>query len=163
MTPFRCIRAFSAMTLMVSLLGGCATAPAPTTITDTIARTPELSTLNKLVGDAGLAETLRADGPFTLFAPSDDAFKGVPAKTLAELGTDKDMLKSVLGYHVLPGKIGAADVKNGNLKSVQGANLALAKSGSFVTVEDAVVTQADLAASNGVIHIVDKLLMPPKR
>jgi uncharacterized surface protein with fasciclin (FAS1) repeats len=96
-------------------------------------------------------------------APSDEAFKAVPAKTLAELAADKNLLKSVLSFHVLPSKLMAADVKNGNLKSVQGANLALARAGSFVTVEDAVVTQADVSASNGVVHIIDKVLMPPKR
>ncbi len=99
----------------------------------------------------------------TVFAPSDEAFKAVPAKTLAELGSNKELLKSVLTYHVLPGKVSAADVKNGNAKTVQGANLALSKAGTFVTVEDALVTQADVGATNGVIHIIDKVLMPPRR
>lgn len=99
----------------------------------------------------------------TVFAPSDEAFKAVPAKTLAELGSNKELLKSVLTYHVLPGKVSAADVKNGNAKTVHGANLALSKAGTFVTVEDALVTQADVGATNGVIHIIDKVLMPPRR
>lgn len=142
---------------------GCASVPAPTTIADTAARTPQLSTLNRLIQEAGLVETLRAAGPMTVFAPSDEAFKAVPAKTLAELGSNKELLKSVLTYHVLPGKVSAADVKNGNAKTVQGANLALAKAGTFVTVEDALVTQADVGATNGVIHIIDKVLMPPRR
>ena len=87
----------------------------------------------------------------------------MPAKTLAELAANKELLKSVLSFHMLPGKVPAAEVKNGNAKTVQGANVALAKSGSFVTVEDAVVTQADVAASNGVVHVIDRVLMPPKR
>jgi len=149
--------------LTLTLLAGCATTPAPATLTDTIARTPELSTLSKLIADAGLADTLRGAGPFTVFAPSDAAFKAVPAKTLADLAADKELLRSVLTYHVLPGKVMAADVKNGNVKTVQGANVAVAKSGTFVTVEDAVVQPADLAATNGVIHVIDKVLMPPKR
>jgi len=142
---------------------GCATTPSPATITDIAARTPELSMLNRLIGEAGLAETLRGPGPFTVFAPSDQAFKSVPAKTLAELGADKVMLKAVLTYHVVPGKVMAAEVKNGNAKTVNGADVALAKAGPTVTVEDAVVTQPDVAASNGVVHVIDRVLMPPKR
>ena len=69
----------------------------------------------------------------------------------------------MLTFHVLPGKVSGADVKNGNAKTVQGANVALSKSGSFITVEDAVVTQADVPASNGVVHVIDRVLMPPKK
>ena len=79
--------------LTPSLLAGCATTPAPATIADTAARTPQLSTLNKLIADAGLAETLRGAGPFTVFAPSDEAFKAVPAKTMDELAKDKELLQ----------------------------------------------------------------------
>lgn len=145
------------------LIQGCATSSAPATIADTAARTPQLSTLNKLIADAGLAETLRQPGPYTVFAPSDEAFKAVPAKTMAELAGNKELLKSVLTYHVLPGQVASAEVTNGNAKSLQGANLALAKAGGFVTVEDAMVTQADVRASNGVVHVIDRLLMPPKK
>jgi len=152
-----------AVTLTLVVLAGCATTPAPTTIADTAARTPQLSTLSKLINDAGLADTLRGAGPFTVFAPSNEAFKAVSAKTLAELAADKELLKSVLTFHVLPGKVMAADVKNGNVKTVQGANVAVSRAGTFVTVEDAVVQQADVPATNGVIHIIDKVLMPPKR
>lgn len=147
----------------VMALAGCASTPAPTTIADTTAKTPELSTLNKLINDAGLADTLRGQGPYTVFAPSDAAFKAVPAKTMDELSKDKEMLKSVLTYHVLPGKLTSAEVKNGNTKTVQGANVALSKAGTFVTVEDAMVTQADVPATNGVVHVIDRVLMPPKK
>ena len=156
------LAAFSLATLLATL-SGCATTPTPTTIADTAARTPQLSTLTKLLNDAGLADTLRGAGPYTVFAPSDEAFKAMPVKTMAELAANKELLKSVLSYHLLAGKVTAADAKNGNLKSVQGADLAVSKAGSFVTVEDAVVTEADVAASNGVLHIIDKVLMPPKR
>ncbi len=150
--------------MAASLLAvACATAPEPVTVADTAARTPQLSTLNRLIADAGLAETLRSPGPFTVFAPSDEAFKAVPAKTMAELSADKALLKALLTYHVLPGKVAAAEVKNGNAKTVNGANLALAKAGNMVTVEDAVVTQPDVVASNGVVHVIDRVLMPPKR
>jgi uncharacterized surface protein with fasciclin (FAS1) repeats len=144
-------------------LVACATVPAPASITDTAARTPQLSTLARLIQEAGQAETLREAGPMTVFAPSDEAFKAVPAKTMAELAADKELLKSVLTYHVLAGKVMSAEVKNSSVKTVQGANLAVAKAGSFVTVEDALVTQADVQATNGVIHIIDKVLLPPKR
>lgn len=144
-------------------LAGCASLSAPVTVTDTAAKTPQLSTLAKLIQDAGLAETLRGPGPFTVFAPSDEAFKAVPQKTLQELAANKEMLRAVLSYHVLPGKVSAAEVKPGNAKTVQGANVALARAGTFVTVEDAMVTQADVPASNGVVHVIDRVLMPPRR
>jgi uncharacterized surface protein with fasciclin (FAS1) repeats len=122
-----------------------------------------LSTLAKLINDAGLTDTLRGPGPYTVFAPSDEAFKAVPARTLDELAKDKDLLKSVLTYHVLPGNVAAAEVKTGSAKTVQGANVALSRAGTFVTVEEAVVTQADVKASNGVVHVIDRVLIPPKR
>jgi uncharacterized surface protein with fasciclin (FAS1) repeats len=146
-----------------ALLGACATTPAPAPIPDTAARTPQLTTLARLIGEAGLADTLRGASPFTVFAPSDEAFKAVPAATLQELSRNRELLKDVLTYHVLPAKVAAADVKNGSVKTVQGANVALSRSGSFVTVEDAVVTQADVAATNGVVHVIDRVLLPPKR
>ena len=149
--------------LALAALAGCATTPAPSTIAETAARTPQLSTLNKLIADAGLTDTLKGAGPFTVFAPSDNAFKAVPAKTMAELAANKDRLAAVLKFHVVPGKVMAADVKTGNVKSAQGANLAMSRAGTFVTVEDAVVTQADVGATNGVVHIIDKVIIPPAR
>jgi uncharacterized surface protein with fasciclin (FAS1) repeats len=82
---------------------------------------------------------------------------------LDELTKDKDLLKSVLTFHVLPANVPAAEVKTGSAKTVQGANVALSRAGTFVTVEDAVVTQADVKASNGVVHVIDRVLIPPKR
>ena len=149
--------------LVLAALTGCATTPAPSTIAETAARTPQLSTLSKLISDAGLTDTLKGAGPFTVFAPSDDAFKAVPANTMAELAANKDRLAAVLKFHVVPGKVMAADVKTGNVKSVQGANLAMSRAGTFVTVEEAVVTQADVGATNGVVHIIDKVMIPPAR
>ncbi len=150
-----------ASALLALCLSACATPPSPMTISDTAAATPQLSTLTKLINDAGLTETLKEAGPYTVFAPTDDAFKAVPAKTLDALAKDKALLISVLTFHVVPGKVSAADVKNGPTPTVQGAPLALYRSGTFVTVEDAVVTTADIEASNGVVHIVDRVLMPP--
>jgi len=154
MTPPRLLH-HAAATLAAWLLAACATAPSPASIADTTARTPQLATLNRLIAQAGLADTLRSPGPFTLFAPTDDAFKAVPAKTLADLGADRELLKAVLNYHVVAGTMTAASVKNGNAKTVNGASVALAKAGDMVTVEDAVVVQSDLAASNGVVPSPD--------
>ena len=148
-------------TLAALALSACASTPTPRTIADAAAATPQLSTLNKLIGDAGLAKTLSEPGPFTVFAPTNDAFKAMPAKTLEALGNDPTLLKSVLTYHVLAGKVAAADVKNGPAKTLQGGSVALAKAGAFVTVEEAVVTTADVSASNGVVHIIDRVLLPP--
>jgi uncharacterized surface protein with fasciclin (FAS1) repeats len=144
-------------------LAGCATTQGPTTVADTAARTPQLSTFNQLIVDAGLADSLRSGGPYTVFAPSDEAFKALPEKTLTELKGDKDRLKAVVTYHLLPAKLLASDFSNTNAKTAQGTNVALARAGTFVTVEDAVVTQADLAATNGVVHVIDRVLIPPKK
>lgn len=145
------------------LSAGCATNPAPKNLAETAAATPQLSTLTKLIQDAGLTGTLTGPGPFTVFAPTDEAFKAVPAATMQALAQDKTRLQAVLSHHVIAGAVMAADVKNGSVKTVQGGNLALSKSGTFVTVEDAVVTTADVRATNGVVHIVDKVLIPPAR
>jgi uncharacterized surface protein with fasciclin (FAS1) repeats len=150
-------------TAVLLAVAGCATTQAPVSVADTTARTPQLSTMSKLMADAGLTETLRGAGPYTVFAPSDDAFKAVPAKTMAELTQDKERLKAVLSYHVLPTKMTTAQVVNGKAKTVEGANVELARAGTFVTVEDALVTQADVQASNGVVHVIDRVLIPPKK
>jgi len=157
-TPGR--RTLLAAALLASLLG-CATRPVPADVAQTLANTPSLSTLNTLVAQAGLTDTLKATGPFTVFAPSNDAFKAVPAKTMAELAKNPEQLKALLAYHVVPAKLMAADVKNSNVKSVQGSMLALSKAGDFVTVENAAVTQADIVATNGVVHVVDTVLPAP--
>lgn len=141
---------------------GCASMQ-PKNVPEVIAADPELSTLSKLISDAGLTQTLSGTGPFTVFAPTNAAFKNVPAKTMDELAKNKELLSQVLTFHVVPAKAMAADVKQGNVKSVNGANLALSKAGAYVTVEDAVVTKADLTATNGVVHVIDRVLLPPKR
>ena len=156
-------RRFLFAAAVVATLSGCATQSNPVSVADTIATKPELSTLNGLVVKAGLTDTLKGTGPFTVFAPTNAAFAKVPAKTMEDLGKDPAKLKAVLTYHVVPGKVMAADVKNGNAKTVNGANLALSKSGDFVTVEDGMVQTADLSATNGVVHIVDSVLIPPSR
>ncbi len=150
---------FAAATL--AALAGCASLPRPVPVADAIAARPELTTLNSLIVKAGLSDTLREPGPFTVFAPSNQAFARVPAQAMDALAKDPAKLKAVLSYHVLPGKLMAADAKNSSSKTVNGASVALSRAGDFMTVEDAMVQTPDVAASNGVVHIVDSVLMPP--
>ena len=153
----------SAVISFAALMTGCATVATPVSVADTIANTPSLSTLSGLIASAGLTDTLKGAGPFTVFAPTNDAFKAVPAKTMEDLAKHPEKLKDVLTYHVVAGKSMAAQIKNSKVKSVNGADLELSKAGEFVTVENAAVTTADVAATNGVVHIVDTVLMPPKK
>ncbi len=141
----------------------CATMQAPRTVAETAAATPDLSTLTRLLGEAELTEVLRGAGPYTVFAPTDAAFKAMPAATMEALAKDKARLKAVLAYHVVPGALVSAELKNGPVKTVQGGNVAVYRSGSFLTVDEALVTTADVRASNGVIQVVDKVLIPPTR
>lgn len=145
----------------VAMMTGCATVSTPVSVADTIAKTPALSTLSGLVASAGLTTTLQGSGPFTVFAPSNEAFKAVSAKTMDDLVKNPQKLNDLLTYHVVVGKSMAADVKNSNVKTVNGADVALSKAGEFVTIENAAVTYADIAATNGVIHIIDTVLLPP--
>ncbi len=154
---------FTLIAATAVLAAGCATTSAPVSVADTIARNPELSTLNSLVQKAGLTDTLKAAGPYTVFAPTNDAFKAVPAKTLEDLGKDPARLKDVLTYHVLPAKVTASEAKVGNAKTAHGGNVLVGKAGAFVTVEEAMVQTADIMATNGVVHTVDRVLMPPVR
>ena len=159
--PNRRILSITAAVLAAVAFTGCATQTSPMSVADTIAAKPQLSTLNGLVAKTGLTDTLKGAGPFTVFAPSNEAFAKVPAKTMDDLAKDPAKLKAVLTYHVVSGKVMAADVKNGNSKTVNGANLAVSKAGDFVTVENAMVQTADISATNGVVHIVDSVLIPP--
>ncbi len=159
-------RSWLTATLLVltALLGACASvAPAPVPVAETAARVPQLSTLSRLLEDSGLADALKTGGPYTVFAPSDEAFKSLPAETLQALAKDKQKLHALLAYHVVPERLGAADIHNSKRKTIEGAELSLAKAGTYVTVEDALVTQPDLAASNGVVHVIDRVLALPKK
>jgi len=146
---------------VVAVLAGCASTSHPVSLADTIAAQPQLTTLNGLIVKAGLTDTLKSAGPFTVFAPTNEAFAQVPANTMAALASDPAKLKAVLTYHIIPGKVMSADIKNGNSKTVNGANLALSRAGDFVTVEQALVQTPDISASNGVVHLVDSVLLPP--
>ena len=121
----------------------------------------QFNTLVAAVKAAGLVETLQGKGPFTVFAPSDAAFAKLPKGTVEALLADKDKLTAILTYHVVPGEVKAADVsKLTSARTVQGGTLAIdAKSGS-VMIDKAKVVKADVTASNGVIHVIDAVLMP---
>ncbi len=144
------------------LMSACATTPATTTVAQTIAANPQLTTATRLINEAGLTETLQGAGPFTVFVPNDEAFKAAPPAMVDALGKDKVRLTALLNYHVVAGLLTSVDIKNGSIKTVQGGELSLYRSGAFVTADEAVVTTADVRATNGVVHIVDKVLMPPR-
>jgi len=146
-----------------ALVSGCASMSSPKSVADTIAATPSLSTFNGLIIKAGLTPTLQGTGPFTVFAPTNDAFKAVPAKTMDALAKDPAMLKNVLTYHVIADKVMSSDVKNGPVKTVNGASVALAKTGDYVTVEESMVQTANIVATNGVVHTVDRVMIPPTK
>ncbi|HST39159.1 MAG TPA: fasciclin domain-containing protein [Conexibacter sp.] len=127
-------------------------------------RTPELSTLVRAVGAAGLVETLQGEGPFTVFAPTNDAFAAVDRRALAALlqPSGRRALTGVLTYHVVPARAMAADLRDGQvLETVQGERLTVSIDGDTVKVGGATVTMPEVAASNGVVHVIDTVLMPP--
>jgi uncharacterized surface protein with fasciclin (FAS1) repeats len=108
---------------------------------------------------AGLIDTLKGKGPFTVFAPTDAAFAKIPKADLDALLKDKAKLTAVLTYHVVPGKVMAADVKAGKVKTVQGSEITITTMGG-VMVDKAKVTATDIVADNGVIHVIDTLIIP---
>src|SRR5688572_22680625 len=109
---------------------------------------------------AGQFNTLKGEGPFTVFAPTDAAFAKLPAGTVESLLNDKQKLTQVLTYHVVPGKVTAAQVKPGEVKTVQGQSLRVRADGGAVMVNNARVTKTDIMASNGVIHVIDTVVLP---
>jgi uncharacterized surface protein with fasciclin (FAS1) repeats len=131
-------------------------------IVDTAKSAGSFNTLSTAIQQAGLVDTLKSKGPFTVFAPTDAAFAKIPKAQLDALLADKAKLTKVLTYHVVAGKIMAADVKAGSVKSVEGSNLTITTNNGGVQVDKANVVKTDVNASNGVIHAIDSVLMPPK-
>jgi uncharacterized surface protein with fasciclin (FAS1) repeats len=151
--------------------GALASAPAGATnaepqtrasnIVDTAVAAGNFTTLVSLVKQAGLAETLSAQGSYTVFAPTDAAFKKVPKKTLQALGEDKAMLKSVLLYHVAKGRLAAKRVvKRSSIKTLNGERVRVRVRGGKVFVNTSKVVTSDVRASNGIIHAVNRVLIP---
>jgi uncharacterized surface protein with fasciclin (FAS1) repeats len=124
--------------------------------------TEGFSTLVAALTAGGLVETLQGAGPFTVFAPTDAAFAALPAGLLEKLllPENKDVLVSILTYHVVPGMVMSADIMAGDVATVEGSNVKL-DTAYGVKVNDATVTTADVAASNGVIHVIDAVIVPP--
>jgi len=129
-------------------------------IVQTAVAAGSFKTLVKAVQAAGLVDTLSGPGPFTVFAPTDEAFAKLPAGTVEGLLKDVPKLKSVLTYHVVPGRMMAADVvKQSSLKTVQGQNIMVDTEGG-AKVNDANIVKTDIATDNGVIHVIDKVILP---
>ena len=128
-------------------------------IVDTAVAAGNFKTLVTALKEAGLVDTLKGPGPFTVFAPTDEAFAKIPKADLDKLLANKKKLKSVLTYHVVSGKVMSADIKPGKVKTVQGDRVTLSTKGG-VMVDKAKVVAADVAADNGVIHAIDTVLMP---
>jgi uncharacterized surface protein with fasciclin (FAS1) repeats len=129
-------------------------------IVDTAVAAGSFKTLVSLVQKAGLVETLKSAGPFTVFAPTDEAFAKVPKATLEMLAANPDKLKAVLTYHVVGAKAMAADVKTGPVKTVNGQSAKLMAKGGKVMIDGANVVKADIACDNGVIHVIDAVILP---
>lgn len=150
----------------ISVAGGnygaksAAAAHANVDIVDLAVGAGQFNTLAKALAAAGLVDTLKGPGPFTVFAPTDAAFAKIPADKLNALLADKAALTKVLTYHVVGGTVMSADVKTGAVKTVQGQPLNVVASPSGVTINNAKVVKADIAASNGVIHVIDTVVLP---
>jgi uncharacterized surface protein with fasciclin (FAS1) repeats len=157
------------MIARVAVAAALATAAAPRAaqaqaqdIVETALAAGQFTTLAKALTEAGLVETLKGAGPFTVFAPTDAAFAKLPPGTVEGLLKDKAKLRAVLLYHVVPGKVTAADVaKLTSAKTVGGPAVKVMVHGSAPMIDNAMVVQADVAASNGVIHVIDSVLLPP--
>lgn len=132
------------------------------TIVGVAAGAGQFNTLVAAVKAAGLVETLSGEGPFTVFAPTDEAFAKLPAGTVEDLlkPENKEKLTSILTYHVVAGKVMAADVKSGDVKTVNGKEATVKVADGKVTIGSANVVKTDIAASNGVIHVIDSVLIP---
>jgi uncharacterized surface protein with fasciclin (FAS1) repeats len=145
--------------LIAATLAATAFAVQAKDIVDTAVAAGNFKTLATALQAAGLVDTLKGPGPFTVFAPTDAAFAKVPKADLDALLKDKAKLTAVLTYHVVPGKVMAADVKAGKVKTVQGSALTISTTGG-VMVDGAKVTATDIVASNGVIHVIDSVVIP---
>jgi uncharacterized surface protein with fasciclin (FAS1) repeats len=151
------------VTALTMISAGSSARAAEQDIVDTAVAAGQFKTLAAALSGAGLANTLKGPGPFTVFAPTDAAFAKLPAGTVESLlkPENKDKLTAILTYHVVPGRVTAADVgKLREAKTVNGKALTVSTGGSGVMINDAKVTATDIAASNGVIHVIDSVILP---
>ncbi len=133
-------------------------------VVDTAIAADDFNTLVAAVQAAGLVETLKGEGPFTVFAPTDAAFAALPEGALDDLLADREALAGVLTYHVVPGKVMAADIggKVTEATTVQGADVTIDATGETPTINGATIITTDVETSNGVIHIIDAVILPPQ-
>ncbi|HPE12691.1 MAG: fasciclin domain-containing protein [Actinobacteria bacterium] len=133
------------------------------TIVDVAAANPDFSTLVAAVTEAGLAETLGAEGPYTVFAPTDAAFEALPEGLVDALllPENKEVLTQILTYHVVAGEVMSTDIQPGDVATVEGEDITITTEDGGVQVNGATVSTADVEASNGVIHVIDEVLVPP--
>jgi uncharacterized surface protein with fasciclin (FAS1) repeats len=133
-------------------------------IVQTAINAGNFTTLATALTEAGLVDALKGDGPFTVFAPTDEAFKNLPKGALEGLLKDKEALKNVLLYHVVSGKVSSKEVVDLNkATTLNGSDLKIKTDDGKVMINDAQVTGADVMASNGIIHVIDKVLLPPTK
>jgi uncharacterized surface protein with fasciclin (FAS1) repeats len=148
--------------LALAAAAGADEPQAPGNVVAVAAASDSFKTFTKAVKAAGLTEKLQSEGPFTVFAPTDAAFAKLPKEQLEDLlkPENKEQLQSILACHVVPAKTAAAEIKTGKVTAVNGRELSLKAEKGTVTVDGAKVVQADIAASNGVIHAIDTVLLP---
>jgi len=153
--------AFAAAAVM-TLVSPLQAAEPKQNVVEIAAGNKDFSTLVAAVKAAGLAETLSGEGPFTVFAPTNEAFAKLPEGTLEELlkPENKEKLAAILTYHVLGAKVMAADVKSGNVKTVNGKEVKVKAYDGKVTVDGAKVVKTDIVGTNGVIHVIDTVILP---
>ncbi len=152
-----------ALTLGLAPIAACTSYAGGADIVDTAVSAGSFSTLAAALEAADLVDTLKGDGPFTVFAPTDAAFAALPAGTVETLlkPENKDQLTAILTYHVVPGKVMSGDVvKLSSATTVNGADVAVTVMNGKVMINGATVTAVDVAASNGVIHVIDTVLIP---
>jgi uncharacterized surface protein with fasciclin (FAS1) repeats len=130
-------------------------------IVETVAADRSFDIFTTALETAGFAQTLKNTGPYTVFAPTNEAFTKLPPGTWEQLSQDKIKLARVLAYHVIPGKVSVSEIKPGEIKTTQGSTIKLTSDNGKVTVNGANVTQSDLAADNGIIHAIDAVILPP--
>lgn len=154
-------RTFLALTTTAAMSTGAFAAGHSMDIVDTAVEAGSFTTLVAAVEAAGLVETLKGDGPFTIFAPTDEAFAALPEGTVEALLADPEALAGILTYHVVAGKVMSTDLSDGMMATtVNGADITIGTEGG-VTVNEANVVTADIEASNGVIHVIDAVILPP--
>lgn len=147
--------------LLISALPGIAAAAAALDLLQAASNNTDLQQFVEAVKAAGMDRQLATGGPYTVFAPTDEAFRNMPADRRDEIFHDKAKLAALISYHIIPGKVLVTEVKPGSTATLEGAPVELKSDNGMVSVNRASVTQSDIKADNGVIHTIDRVLTPP--